>query len=139
MKPYKIIDNYCQLYEVTAPIIDYSETRFFVAISSEGATVLNMHGKSQLLGRVVCNAMKQGTVLYVHDGNISPLTWEKWKKTWVNLFTPKKREKAPEPNRTPGTYHSQIFSTMQHPRPAPKPQKHGFQRTEVANASMNLL
>ena len=39
MKPQQIIGNYCQLYGVTVPEIDYSETQFFVAIASDRTEV----------------------------------------------------------------------------------------------------
>lgn len=138
MKPYKVIGNYCRLYGVAMPEIDYSETQFFVAISSGGARVMRFCTPSKLLGRVVCEAMKRGTVLYVHNGWANVLTWEDWKKTWIKLFTPKKRNNAPEPNKI-HPYKSEIFETMQQPRRYKKPQKHGFERTFSANINMNRL
>ena len=68
MKPHQIIGNYCQLYGVTVPEIDYSETQFFVAVSHECAKVMHWRGPSALLGRIVCEAMKRGVVIYVHNG-----------------------------------------------------------------------
>ena len=138
MKPYKIIDNYCRLYGVTAPEIDYSETQFFVTISPAGAQVMCLRKPSGLLGRSVCEAMKRGTVLYVHNGWVKPLLWENWSQTWQRLFTPKKRNNHPEPN-TVRPYKSEIFETMKQPRRNKKPRKHGFERTFTANQSMNLL
>lgn len=139
MKPYKIIDNYCRLYGVTAPVIDYSQTRFFVTISPAGAQVMRLREPSRLLGRVVGEAMKRGTVLYVHNGWVKPLLWEKWKQTWDRLFAPKtQKSKAPSPNIV-RPYKSEIFETMQQPRRPRKPRKHGFERTFTANQSMNLL
>lgn len=138
MKPYKIIDNYCQLYGVTMPEIDYCETRFFVTISSGGAQVMYLREPSRLLGRVVGEAMKRGTVLYVHNGWVKVLTWENWQKTWDNLFAPKKPNKNPEPN-TIRPFKSEIFETMKQPRAHKKPRKHGFERTYKANHAMTLL
>lgn len=138
MKPSQIIDNYCRLYGVTMPEIDYSETRFFVTISSGGAQVIYLREPSRLLGRVVGEAMKRGTVLYVHNGWVKALTWENWQKTWDNLFAPKKPNKNPEPN-TIRPFKSEIFETMQQPRRPKKPRKYGFERTFTANQSMNLL
>lgn len=139
MKPYQIIDNYCRLYGVTMPEIDYSETRFFVAISSGGAQVMYLREPSKLLGRIVCEALKRGTVLHVHNGWVQPLLWEHWNQTWKRLFAPKTpRSKAPSPDFT-RPYKSEIFETMQQPRRPKKPFKHGFERTFAANQSMNLL
>lgn len=139
MKPHKIIGDYCALYGITMPEIDYSVTQFFVTISSGGASVLQLHEPSKLLGNVVCSAMKRGTVLYVNNGYARLITWENWKKTWAKLFDPKKRETAPEPNKSPAPYRSEIFEVMQTKRRPPKPQKHGFERTYTANKSMHLL
>lgn len=138
MKPHKIIDNHCRLYGVTMPIIDYRETQFFIIISPDGAGVLYMRKASKLLGRVVGEAMKRGRVLYVHNGWVTLLTWEKWQKTWARLFTPKVRDKTPEPNRV-SPYKSETFEIMQQPRTPKKPRRHGFERTYAANQSMNLL
>lgn len=138
MKPYKIIDNYCRLYGVTMPEIDYTETQFFATISPAGAQVMYLRKPSKLLGRVVGEAMKRGTVLYVHNGWVKVLTWENWKKTWNKLFAPKERNNRPEP-KTARPYKSEIFETMQQPRRPKKPQKHGFERTFTANNNMNLL
>lgn len=139
MKACDIIGNYCRFFRVPMPKIEYSETRYFVAICPEGARVLYMHQASKILGRVVCEAMKRGTVLYVNNGWVTPLTWEKWQKTWTRLFAPKERKsKIPEPNRL-RPYKSEIFEVMQQERPPKKPQKHGFERTFIANKSMNQL
>ena len=138
MKPHKIIDNYCRLYGVTMPEIDYSQTQYFVTFSPDGAGVLYLHKASKLLGRVVGQAMKRGTVLYVHNGWVTPLTWENWEKTWARLFVPKRRNNTPEPNRV-RPYQSEIFEAMKQSRPHKKPRKHGFERTFSANRSMNLL
>lgn len=139
MKPYKIIDNYCRLYGVSAPVIDYSQPRFFVTISPAGAQVMYLRERSRLLGRVVCEAMKRGTVLYVHNGWVKPLLWENWNQTWERLFAQKNTiSKAPSPNST-RPYKSEIFATMQQPMRPKKPRKHGFERTFAANQSMNLL
>lgn len=138
MKPYKVIDNYCRLYGVTMPEIDYSETQFFITISPDLAQVMYVRKPSKLMGRVVCEAMKRGTVLYVHNGWANVLTWEDWKKTWSRLFAPKKRNNDPEPNKS-RPYKSEIFETMQQSRRYKKPQKHGFERTFSANVNMNRL
>lgn len=139
MKPYKIIDNYCRLYGVSAPVIDYSQPQFFVTISPAGAKVMCLREPSRLLGRVVCEAMKRGTVLYVHNGWVKPLLWEKWNQTWERLFAQKNtKSKAPSP-KTTRPYKSEIFKTMQQTRRPKKPRKHGFERTFTANQSMNLL
>lgn len=137
MKPHQIIGNYCQLYGVTVPEIDYSETQFFVAVSHECAKVMHWRGPSALLGRIVCEAMKRGVVIYVHNGWVKLLTWENWKQTWAKLFVPKKRDTQPEPN-TVLPYRSEIFEQGQQERPRKKPQKHGFRRTFNANFAMNL-
>lgn len=120
------------------PEIDYSETRFFVTISSGGAQVMYLREPSRLLGRVVGGAMKRGTVLYVHNGWVKALTWENWQKTWYNLFAPKKPNKNPEPNKI-RPFKSEIFNIMRQPRCPKKPRKYGFERTFTANQSMNLL
>lgn len=138
MKPHKIIDNHCRLYGIPMPVIDYSETQYFVTISSDGASVLYLRKPSKLLGRVVCAAMKRGKVLYVRNGWVTLLTWENWKHTWERLFAQKKRDNRPEPNRV-RPYKSEIFETMQHPRTPEKPQKQGFRRTYSANLSLELL
>ena len=78
MKPHQIIGNYCQLYGVTVPEIDYSETQFLVAVSHECAKVMHWRGPSELLGRSVCEAMKRGAVIYVHNGWVKLLTCENW-------------------------------------------------------------
>ena len=137
MKPHQIIGNYFQLYGVTVPEIDYSETQFFVAVSHECAKVMHWRGPSALLGRIVCEAMKRGVVIYVHNGWVKLLTWENWKQTWAKLFVPKKRDTQPEPN-TVLPYRSEIFEQGQQERPRKKPQKHGFRRTFNANFAMNL-
>lgn len=136
MKPHKIIDNYCRLYGVPVPDIDYSKTRFFVIINSGGASVRYYGSAPQLLGRVIGHAMKNGTVLYVNSGSVTTLLWENWKKTWERLFAPKKKEKAPLPNYE-RPYHSEIFERMKQTRNHKKPRKHGFERTFSANKSMN--
>lgn len=137
MKLSQIIGNYCQLYGAPMPEIDYSETRFFVAIAASRTEVMRYRQSSRLLGRIVCEAMKRGIVLYVHNGWVKVLTWENWKKTWDKLFAPKKRDKHPEPN-TVRPYRSEIFEQGQQERPRKKPQKHGFLRTFSANFAMNL-
>ncbi len=139
MKPHKIIDNYCRLYGVTMPVIDHSQTQYFVTFSpGEGARVLYLHKASKLLGRVVGRAMKRGTVLWVHNGCVRPLTWENWQTTWARLFVPKRRNNAPEPNRV-RPRKSDVFETMKQPRVAKKPQKHGFERTFTANHAIESL
>lgn len=138
MKPHKIIRKYCRDYKVATPEIDYSETRFFVTISPAGAQVMCLHQPSRLLGRVVCEAMKRGTVLYVHNGWVEVLTWENWKKTWNKLFAPKECDARPKPN-TLRPYKSEIFEQMQQTHRYKKPRKHGFERTFTANNNMNLL
>lgn len=139
MKPYTIIDNYCRFYGITAPEIDYTEARVFVAISPAGAHVLYLRRPSKLLGRIVCEAMKRGTVLYIHNGWVKPLLWDQWSQTWERLFVPKtSKSKAPSPNYV-RPYKSEIFETMQQPRRPKKPRKHGFERTFTANQSMNML
>lgn len=139
MKVQKIIDNYCRLYGATMPEIDYSQTQYFVTFSPDGAGVLYLHKPSALLGRIIGEAMKRGTVLYVHNGWVKPLTWETWKETWAKLFAPKPRKNtAPEPN-TSRPYRSEIFETMKQKRAPKKPQRHGFECTFNANTSMNLL
>ena len=139
MKTQNIIDNYCRLYGVTMPEIDYAKTQYFVTISPDGAGVLYPRKASKLLGQVVGNAMKRGTVLYVNNGWGTLLTWEKWKRTWERLFAPQQpKSNAPEPDKSrPG--RSEIFEAGQAKRPHKKPQKHGFKRTDAANFSMNLL
>lgn len=138
MKAQNILDNYCRLYGVTMPEIDVTQMDYFVTISSEGASVYQ-HQASKLLGRIVGEAMKRGTVLYVRNGWVTPLTWEKWKQTWAKFFASKPRKNnAPEPNRT-RPYKSEIFEIMQQKRSRKKPQSHGYERTISANLSMNLL
>ena len=138
MTPHKIIGEYCSLHGIDMPEIDYSVPRFFVTISTAGARVLYLREPAELLGRVVGNAMKQGIVLYVNNGYVKSLDWDSWKKTWARLFSPKKQDNTPKPNRSKG-YHSEIFSTMQPYRNPKKPQKHGFERTYTANKSIELL
>lgn len=139
MKTQKILDNYCRLYGVTMPEIKGAETHYFVTFSPDGADVLYMHKPSALLGRIVGGAMKRGTVLYVHNGWVKPLTWETWKQTWAKLFAPKPRKKQTPALDRSAPYRSEIFETMQPKRPAKKARKCGFERTYNANASMNLL
>lgn len=139
MKTQKILDNYCRLYGATMPEINRAQTHYFVTISADGVGVLYLHKASKLLGQIVGRAMKNGTVLYVHDGWVKPLTWETWKQTWEKLFAPKPRKNnAPEPNTTK-PYKSEIFETMKQKRNPKKPQNHGFERGFIANQSMNLL
>lgn len=137
MKPHKIIDNYCRLYGITMPEIDYSKTQYFVAIAADRTEVMRYGKPSRLLGRIVCEAIKRGTVLYVHNGWVKVLTWENWPQIWERLFAPKERDTRPEPN-TVRPYHSEIFEQAQQPRPSKKPQKHGFRRTFNANFAMSL-
>lgn len=137
MKPHQIIGNYCQLYGVTVPEIDYSETQFFVAIAAGRTEVMRYRKPSALLGRVVCEAMKRGVVLYVHNGWVKLLTWENWPKTWAKLFVPKKYDTRPKPN-TVRPYRSEMFEQGRQERPRKKPQKHGFLRTFNANLAMSL-
>lgn len=139
MKTQKILDNYCRLFGVTMPEIEPTQTHYFVTFSADGVGVLYMHKPSALLGRIVGEAMKRGTVLYVHNGWVKPLTWETWKQTWAKLFAPKARKTAPEPNTSPAPYRSEIFALVQPKRQHKKPQKHGFERTFSANQSMHLL
>lgn len=139
MKTHKILDNYCRLFGVTMPEIEPTQTHYFVTFSADGVGVLYMHKPSALLGRIVGGAMKRGTVLYVHNGWVKPLTWETWQKTWKKLFAPKSRKSSmPMPNRE-RVYRSEIFETMQPKRPAKKARKGGFECTYKANTSMNLL
>lgn len=138
MKAQKILDNYCRLYGVTMPEIDVTQMDYFVTISPDGASVYP-HKASKLLGRIIGEAMKRGTVLYVRNGWVTPLTWEKWNQTWAKFFAPKPRKNnAPVPNKV-RPYKSEIFETMQHKRPRKKPQSHGYERTSIANLSMNAL
>lgn len=139
MKNRDILGHYCHLYGVTMPKIDRAETRYFVAFSGEGMRVLYLRNPSALLGRIVCGAMKRGTVLYLHNGSVRPLTWESWRDTWAKLFAPKPRKsKLPEPNNV-GDYRSEVFETMQTTRPYKKPRNRGFARGYIANISMNRL
>lgn len=139
MKTSNIIDNYCQrYYKVKPPEINYAAPQYFVTISPEGAGVLYLHkDATPLLGRIVSEAMKRGTVLYVHNGWVTPLLWEKWSQTWERFFAPKKqKDKAPKPNYM-RPYKSEIFEEMQQKRAPKKPQKHGFERTFAANQAIN--
>ena len=138
MKAQYIIDNYCRLYGVTMPKIDFTLTDYFVTFSADGVQVLYLQKSSALLGKIVGGAMKRGTVLYVHNGWVKPLTWETWKQTWAKLFAPKPRKTAPVPNRV-RAYKSEIFETMQQKRMPQKPQRRGFECTFSANQTMNLL
>lgn len=138
MKPHKIIDNYCRLYGATAPPIDYSKTQIFVAISPGTANAFYLHKPSKLIGQIVGSAMKRGTVLYVHNGWVSPLTWETWERTWEKCFTPKRKDKSPRPNGT-SPYKSEIFETMKQERIPKKPRRNGFKRTFTANKAMNAM
>lgn len=139
MKAQTILGNYCRLYGATMPEIDVAQHDYFVTITPDGASVLYLHNASKLLGRIVGEAMKRGTVLYVHNGWVKPLTWETWKQTWAKLFAPKPRKKSTPAIDTSRSYRSEIFETMQHKRPCKKPQSHGYERTFTANQSMNLL
>lgn len=138
MKPHNIIDNYCRLYGVTMPEIDYSLTQYFVKISSVGVEVLHLRKPSKLLGSIVGEAMKRGTVLYVNNGWVKALTWDNWKKVWEKLFEPKVQSNAPAPNYE-RPFKSEIFDTMKQTRSPKKPRKRGFERTYSANQSMNAL
>ena len=138
MKPQTIIDNYCRLNGVAVPVADRSETRYFVAISSDGVRVLYLRNAPKLLGRVVCEAMKRGTVLLVENGWVTPLTWENWGLTWERLFAPKARNKTPRPERA-RSYRSEMFESMRQQRAPKKPRKRGFERTETANRAIELL
>lgn len=138
MKPQKIIDNYCRFYGVTMPALDLAETQYFVTISPAGAEVLYLRKPSKLLGRVVGEAMKRGTVLSVHNGWVTLLTWEQWGKTWHKFFEPQKRNTAPVPNWV-RPFRSEIFESAQQKRPYKNPRKQGFSRTAIANHAMELI
>lgn len=139
MKAQTILGNYCRLYGATMPEIDSTQMDYFVTISPDGASVLYLHKASKLLGRIVGEAMKRGTVLYVRNGWVKPMTWETWKQTWAKLFAPKPRKNnTPAPNKV-RPYKSEIFETMQGKRQRKKPQSHGYERTFSANQSMNAL
>lgn len=139
MQAQKILDNYCRLYGVTMPIIDPTQTEYFVTISHDAAGVLYLHKASKLLGRIVGGAMRKGIVLLVRNGWVTLLTYDKWRQTWTKYFATKPRKKAIEPNTTPATYRSEIFETMQTKRAPKKPSKRGFERTYNANTAMNYL
>ena len=138
MNTHKIIAEQCRLYGVSMPEIDYSQTQFFVTISSSGASVIYLREPSVLIGRIIGNSMKLGTVLHVRNGWTKTLTWENWKKTWAKLFEQKATDRKPEPNKV-RPYKSEIFDTMKQPRSHKKPQKRGFERTFTANRALDLL
>ena len=139
MKIQQILDNYCHLYGVNAPCIDYAETQYFVTISTDYTSVLSLRKPSKLLGQIVGNAMRRGVVLYVKNGRATLLLQENWRGLWAKLFATKSRtNNTPEPNIS-RPYKSEIFKTMQQPRARKKPAKHGFECTYRANTSMNLL
>lgn len=138
MQTQKILDKYCRLYGVTMPIIDQTQTEYFITISADTASVLYLHKASKLLGRIVGGAMRKGIVLFVRNGWVTPLTYETWSKTWAKLFAPKERNNLPAPNRE-RPYRSEIFETMQTKRAPKKPSKRGFERTYNANTSMNAF
>lgn len=140
MKAKDILDNYCRLYRVAMPEINYTETHYFVTISPDGAEVLYLRKASKLLGQIIGAAMKRGTVLHVRNGLVFPLTWENWKQTWNKLFTPKVRNRKPAP--TPNysrPYKSKIFDEAKQRSVYKKTQRHGFECTFVANKSINSL
>lgn len=138
MRVQQIIGNYCRLYGVQEPTINPAETRYFVTISGGESKVFYIRGRLVLLGQIIGGQMKRGTVLYVHGRRITPVTWEKWKIFWRKFFAPKVVDKNPEPSRehqpAPG-----IFQLMQQRDIPRKPLKRGFERTETANRSMNML
>lgn len=140
MKAKDILDNYCRLYRVTMPEINFAETQYFITISPDGANVLYLRKASKLLGQIIGAAMKRGTVLHVHYGSVTPLTWENWKQTWNKLFTPKERNRktAPTPNYS-RPYKSKMFEEGLQRSAHKKPQRRGAECTFVANKSMNLL
>ncbi len=139
MKVESIIYNYCRLYGVEPPEINPAKTQYFVTISREGAGVLYLlHKPSKLLGQIVGSNMKRGTVLYVSNDIVNPVTWDNWKQMWNRFFAPKVRENLPTPN----VFHpfkSKIFETMHQSEIYRKPKKDGFERTYRANKSLNLL
>lgn len=134
----QVIGNYCRLYGVQEPAINPEETRYFVAISAGESKVFYIRGRLALLGQIIGGQMKRGMVLYVQGRRVVPVTWEKWKIFWRKFFAPKVTDRNPEPNRErcprPG-----IFQLMQHRDIPHKPSKRGFERTEIANRSMNML
>lgn len=139
MKFQQIIDNYCRLHGTTTPKLDLKQTQYFITICADGSRVLPLHQSSQILGKIVSAALKRGTVLYVKNNWVTPITWENWKETWNALFAPKERKNnAPKPNRV-RPYKSEIFELMQTKRRYKKPQKCGFQRAENATRGMDLL
>ena len=140
MKTEQIIGNYCRLYKTDAPTIGAYQTEYFVTINLLEARVLPYHC-SAALGRVVCEAMKRGTVLYVRNGIVTPLSWGHWKKFWSDKFEakPKKKKKAlPSPCYEKKKERS-IFDEMLPTRSRKKCRGSGFERTYNAFVNTNRM
>ena len=139
MKIQDIIDNYCRLYKVDSPTINVSKMQYFVTISPNGSSVLSLHNSSKLLGQIVGNALKRGTVIYMNNGVYTLVTWENWKSIWSKLFaTTSRKNSAPEPNVV-RPYKSEMFEEGQTKRRNKKPAKKGFECTFRSNTTMNLF
>ncbi len=138
MNVQQVIGNYCRVYGASEPEMDREAKRFFVTVSIGEAKVFPWRENSVLLGKIIGSEMKRGIVLLVEGSRVSPVTWEKWAEVWQRFFAPKRKDKNPSPNRE-RVPKAGIFQLMQQERQPRKPQKHGFERTHIANLSMNYL
>ena len=138
MNVQQVIGNYCRVYGAREPEMDRKVKRCFVVVSIGEAKVFPWWENSVLLGKIIGSEMKRGIVLLVEGRRITPVTWEKWAEVWQRFFAPKRKDKNPSPNRERPP-KAGIFQLMQQARPSRRPQKHGFERTYIANLSMNYL
>ncbi len=138
MNVQQVIGNYCRVYGASEPELDREAKRFFVTVSFGEANVFRWRVNSVLLGKIIGSEMKRGVVLLVEGHGITPVTWETWAEVWRRFFAPRRKDRNPSPNRERPP-KAGIFRLMQQERPSRKPQKHGFERTHIANLSMNYL
>ena len=139
MKPSKIIDNYCQLYGVTMPEINFSQEDFFVMIDSSEVHI-RTYQRSTLLGQIVCSAMKRGVVLYVRNGWVKPLEWDSWKEFWSKYFARKPKSRKSLPNPYNGKIKKRtMFDDAMPSRPAKKFHKGGLDLNHRINQNLNMM
>ncbi len=136
------VGYYCQLFGVTMPDCDLSQGDFFLLFSPSEVRVLD-NRRSKLLGQIVGSAMKSGVVLHLRDGVAKGLEWDTWRAFWRDNFAPvvkARKNRDPEPYTPPRKKRGEenVFQIMQGRRSKKRPQSHGYERTYIANKSMDL-